>query len=251
MTTIRLEFNFCQLIATYYKSISLIVSIIYGNTNNNISIDCYYPEFLVTGESGINVLKATISSLEKQINSQAQSALRNELEIIGVTETPNENLQHIILQTASKIGVSLTCEDHDWVMRPGNSYAQGTQTSNKIIPRPLIVKFMRRAKREDFLKAAKTRRNITSADIEIQGPARKLYFNEHLTKHNRLFFRDTRSRAKESGYKYCWIKNGIVHIRKHEGRPAIKIRNLSDMHHHLGLHDENVSVCSIIKDRNK
>ncbi|CAK1579347.1 unnamed protein product [Parnassius mnemosyne] len=178
-------------------------------------------------------LTATISSLQDQINSQGQSAIRNELEIMGLNENQNESLEHVILVIASKIRVSLVSEDIDCISRAGLRQQKLLTSENKP-PRPLIIRFLRKNKRDEFLRASRTRRDLTTSDIELQGPTRKLYFNEHLTKHNRWLFRETRTRAKEAGYKYCWVKQGYIHIRRREGSPSITIRNASDLERHLG-----------------
>ncbi|KAJ8729870.1 hypothetical protein PYW07_016908 [Mythimna separata] len=51
----------------------------------------------------VAAMNDTICSLKDQLNQQTQSAMRNEIEIIGVGEIPNENLHHIAMVTATKI----------------------------------------------------------------------------------------------------------------------------------------------------
>lgn len=181
----------------------------------------------------IPVLQGTIAKLQEQIEQQSQSAMRNEIEIMGIEENPNENLIHTILVAATKIGANLDETDIDWVTRVGpkirtNSNPQRPVNGPKF-PRPVIVRLTRKVKKDELLREAKNRRHISSADLNIQGPDRKIYFNEHLTKLNRVLFRDARATAKEHGFRFCWVNNGRVHVRRAEGRPAINISSPADL----------------------
>ncbi|CAG4985231.1 unnamed protein product [Colias eurytheme] len=76
-------------------------------------------------------------------------------------------------------------------------------------------------------------RSINALDMGLGSTASKntdIYFNERLTQENRHLFRAARQQTKASGYKYCWIKNGVVYIRKQEGNPAIAIKKPEDLH---------------------
>ncbi|XP_073960222.1 uncharacterized protein [Choristoneura fumiferana] len=176
-------------------------------------------------EIGNEVLRQKVSELEEQLNTQIQTRLSNEIEIAGVNECPNESKMHIVLTAAQKIGLPLSEDDIDHVTRAG---PKGSSSGDSR-PRPLVVKFVRRAKRNDFLKAAKSRHNVTSASINVDGPSRKLYFNERLTKANRLLFREAREWSKNAGFKYCWTRNGIILIRKKPGCPEYVIRSAADL----------------------
>ncbi|KAJ8733430.1 hypothetical protein PYW08_001728 [Mythimna loreyi] len=184
-------------------------------------------------EEEIISLNTTIVNLRDQLNAQAQSSLKNELEIAGVNEIKNENPFHIVCVLAHKIGVSLEEQDLDFVSRAGPR-RQHLKDSAETPPRTLAVRFVRRYKRDEFLKAAKTRRTLTSTDIEIAGTTRNVYVNERLSQGNRQLFRATKLRAREHGYHFCWVKNGAILIRKQEGNPAIRIQNTEDLERYLG-----------------
>lgn len=187
-------------------------------------------KFLEDRELVVETLSKEVAELRDQLNIQNQASLRNEFEIAGVTESPNENLHHTILLTASKIGVSLEDSDIDWVGRVGPkktlaSVLTDQRKEHSALPRPIVVKLIRRSKRDEILKAAKSRRNLSTKDLELDGPQAKVYLNERLTRENRQLFRDTRIMARERQYKFCWISSGAIYVRKHEGKPAIHIRS--------------------------
>lgn len=190
-------------------------------------------------------LKSQISHLQEQLVSQAQTAISNELEVIGLPETANENLQHCVLVLAQKVGVPLLNEDIDWVSRVGPKKNMRNKSTGDISDnqsefhnsRPLVVRLLRKTKRDEILKAARVRRNISPKDMDIGASTQKLYINERLTSDNRRLFREARIRARHLGYKFCWIHNGIIHVRKDEGRgyPAVQIRSWASLEEKLHL----------------
>lgn len=177
-----------------------------------------------------DVLKATIKDLQQEMNANNQNHLRNELELSGIPEINNENLHHIALLATRKVGVELDDRDIDWVTRVGPRGMHATSTDSKIkFPRPVVVRLLRRAKRDEIVKAAKTRRNITSADIDIPGEPQRIFYNERLTKYNRELFRDARKKTKELGFAHCWCSHGTIFIRQYEGKPARSVRNFDEL----------------------
>ena len=178
----------------------------------------------------IAALRSQTQELRDQLNFQAQLALRNEVEIAGLPESNNENLPHLVSLIASKVGVSLQDVDVDYINRAGPKTSKRPDN----IARPVVVKFIRRAKRDEFLKASKVRRNLSAKDLEFRGSDAKMYVNERLTKENRLLFRDARKRAPAAGFKYCWTHNGEILVRSREGCPAIRIRCHLDLDEKFG-----------------
>lgn len=174
-------------------------------------------------------LKSSVTMLNRELNTQAQYQLRNEIEIAGLPEAVNENLHHTVLLLSKKVGVDLDDRDIDWVTRVGPKKSPSTSEDKPNFPRPVVVRLLRRAKRDQLTKAAKSRRNLTSADVEIPGPALKVFINERLTKTNRLLFRDARALSKGKGFAHCWSTNGNIYVRQREGKPAKQIACQDDL----------------------
>lgn len=185
-------------------------------------------------ELEIITLKSTITELQDKLDAQDQTRLRNELEIMGINEDSNENLEHLVLVAAVKVGVDLKDTDIDWVARAGPRPDAAANSTEAKMPRPVIVRLLRRKKRDEFLKNAKARRNITSTDFNLSGQTRKVFVNEHLTRRNRYLFREARQRASLYKVKYCWTRHGTILVRRQKGAPAIVIRNIEDLDRHLG-----------------
>ncbi|KAG7301208.1 hypothetical protein JYU34_007214 [Plutella xylostella] len=183
-------------------------------------------------DTEIAELKATISELKIESNNFHQAALKNDLEIIGLPETRSENLVHAVLVMSQKLGVNLSESDINGVNRVGPRLGLqdlGGQKIGRPSHRPVVVTLLRKVQRDNFLKSAKTRRNLTTKDLEMEGPAHQLYINERLTYATRQLFRAARARNKSTGlYKHCWVSGGRLYLRKLDGSPALSI----------GSHDE-------------
>lgn len=160
-----------------------------------------------TKDKEIMELRADLQMLKRQSHQQSKDLLSNHLEIIGLPETPNESPVHIAMLAARQVGVSLELSEIDWASRAGNKLLNSTSN----LPRPLIVRLIRRSKRNDILRAAKQRKNQTSKQL-TDGPEQNVYINERLTKETRLLFREARKQAKLFNYKYCWCKNNNGHL---------------------------------------
>lgn len=177
-------------------------------------------------------LEAMMQTLQGQIASQAQQALNNEVEILGVHEVKGENPIHLALVTAQKIGMTLDINDIDHVARVGpQRKSTGELNEDITLARPIVVRFTRKITRDNFLVEAKLRRTLNSKDIVDVGPGRKIYVNERLTAANRQLFRAARQRATECGYKFCWVKNGSIYVKRKEKRcPVLRISLPNDIH---------------------
>lgn len=199
-----------------------------------------YEKKIIAQDAEIADLKRSVSNLQSLFNMQEQNILRNELEIAGVPEADSENLQHVAMVMASRLGVELTAGDLDCVRRVGLKRPQ-TVLNKEWMPRPIVVKLLRRSKRDVIIQSAKARRNLTSETV-AQGTARKVYINERLTKANRALFKESRTRAQQYNFRYCWIRYGAIFMRQTEKKPAILIRSQSDLDQQVGQAQEAVMV---------
>ncbi|CAB3220415.1 unnamed protein product [Arctia plantaginis] len=178
----------------------------------------------------VKILENKVLELQQEVNTQSQQQLCNELELAGIPESNNENLHHIALLAAKKVGVDLADDDIDWVTRAGPHIKRAVNPNSDVnSTRPIVVRFLRRSKRDQLIKASKTRRNVTSSDLDVPGKSYKIYYNERLTKENRLLFRTARSKAKEHQYAYCWVTHGKIFLKQKEGKAALHVRTFNDL----------------------
>ncbi|CAK1541706.1 unnamed protein product [Leptosia nina] len=175
----------------------------------------------------MKVLEKNVMELKISLNNKEQECLSNDLEIYGIPEQKNENVFHSFFLYCNKIGVTIREEDAVNVWRPGRS------DKDNFRPRPIIVRLTRRALRDEILHSSRIRRHTPESPGSLQ-TAPRIYVNERLTKFNRLLLQKTRENAKKLEWKFTWVKNGRVFVRRTEGSKVKVIRTEDDINSVFG-----------------
>lgn len=173
-------------------------------------------------------LRNTISDLQAEIYERDQALLLNDIEIAGCPEEASENNTHIVIALAKKIGVDLDERDVVSAERAGPPRTTGRDGA-PTRPRPIAVRFTRRATRDALLRAARVRRNVTTEGLPVSRPAQPLYVNERLTKHYRVLFQKARELSRSYKYKYIWTRDGKIFVRQEDGKARHRIRSDVDL----------------------
>ncbi|XP_045541398.1 uncharacterized protein LOC123722874 [Papilio machaon] len=180
-------------------------------------------------------LESTVADLRLQLNERDQELLLNDIEIAGLPEERSENALHLASVVAVKLGLTLEERDIVHAERRGavrRNRGEGEGASQQ--PRPLVVRLARRAQRDAMLRAARVRRGLSTADMNLAGTVRKVYVNEHLTRNNRQLFGKTREAASRAQWRYVWTKGGQVFTRKDDGKVVERIRTEGDINKIFG-----------------
>jgi hypothetical protein len=168
-------------------------------------------------------MKATVNNLITENNSIKQFALLNNVEVSGVPYVKGENLLTILRDICVKVGYSLLETDIDMIHRVRRFQTEQRDSHASMRPPAIIVKFTQRKRKDELLAAARARRGITTADIQLPGPASTLYLNDHLTPANKLLLKRARQIKTEHNYTYLWTRDCKIFIRKNEGSKVIHI----------------------------
>ncbi|XP_045452588.1 uncharacterized protein LOC123661647 [Melitaea cinxia] len=169
-------------------------------------------------------LQSVVTSLQVEINKKEQWARRSNIEIVGVPETKNENLLNVISNISKVVDINTYAEaDIDFVTRvsPKNN------DSKK--PRPIVIRFLCRYKKDDFLARLREKKNIICSDIGFVGNSNRIYFNDHLTSSNKMLLRKTKELARDKNYRYVWIKNCSIMARKNDTSSVLHIQTEKDL----------------------
>ncbi|XP_046976338.1 uncharacterized protein LOC124542434 [Vanessa cardui] len=169
-----------------------------------------------------------IAHLKSELNDRDQSCLTNDVEITGITERAGENLPHILGLVACKIGVQIDEKDVVYVERSGPRPAH-VENSERLRPRPIVVRLARRALREQLLRAARVRRGADSSGFEIDKEPKRFYINERLTQANRFLFFKAREKGHKNGWRYVWTRGGRIYARRSKETAAHRIRSEDDL----------------------
>ncbi|XP_046976481.1 uncharacterized protein LOC124542596 [Vanessa cardui] len=161
-----------------------------------------------------------IAHLNSELNDRDQSCLTNDVEITGITERAGENLPHIL-------GCRIFCRIV-YVERSGPRPAH-VENSERLRPRPIVVRLARRALREQLLRAARVRRGADSSGFEIDKEPKRFYINERLTRANRFLFFKAREQGHKNGWRYVWTRGGRIYARRSKETAAHRIRSEDDL----------------------
>lgn len=172
----------------------------------------------------VKTLRAEVAELRQELSAKEQRGLRKDIEITGVTEHKGENLMQIVNVISTKLGVELDQRDVDDVRRVG-MYGGGQGGAPR--PRPVVLTFTRRAPRDDMIRAARARRGLTTESLDIAGPSRRVFINEHLTKENRVLFSKARGLGAKLGFKHTWTTNGRILMRRTDTSSILHVESES------------------------
>lgn len=178
---------------------------------------------LDTYKAEVKLLQAEVADLRLELAAKEQQKFRKDIEITGIPENRSENLQQAVNVVCTTLGVQLDPRDVDDVRRVGKKGENATASAER--PRPVVLTLTRRAPRDQILRAARVRRELTTASLGIAGNSRQVYINEHLTKANRVLFSKTRAVKKQLKFKFAWTSNGSIFLRRSETSSVIHVYN--------------------------
>ncbi|CAG5058242.1 unnamed protein product [Parnassius apollo] len=170
-------------------------------------------------------LQASVKNLKTRLNIVESHMRECNIELNGIPEHKAENLANTIVQLGQAVKNSLSVDDIQYVTR----VAKLNKNTNK--PRSVIVK-LRTMKHRDALLAAVALFNkknpddkLNSHHLGIGGSRVPIYVSEHLTPGNKSLHAAARIKSKEMKYRFIWIRNGKIYVRKDEFSQAIIIKN--------------------------
>ncbi|KOB65982.1 Zinc finger DNA binding protein [Operophtera brumata] len=173
-------------------------------------------------ESDIAELRNKYTTVSAELKARQQWDRLLNLEVIGVPETNNEDLVKVLAIIAKFLDVNLTATDIEFANR-----IQPKQPKPGA-PRTIIVKLRNRVVKDNLLAGIRRFHGITRSDIGMQGTQR-IFVNEHLTLENKNLYKKCRELATSNSYKFIWIRNCKIFVRKDDKSPKIAINKEEDL----------------------
>ncbi|KAG7308213.1 hypothetical protein JYU34_006883 [Plutella xylostella] len=178
----------------------------------------------VLQEENLN-LKTTVNDLTSRLCQVEQQMRESNIEINGIPEKNSENLSSIVTKIAKSVDCQLKDDDVLHVTRVAKL--------NKENPRPrTVVAKLRSTRHRDALIAAVSSYNrknlgnkLSTNHLGYDGASSPVYVAEHLTPTYKALHVEVRKKAKELSYKFIWVRNGRIQVRKDEYSPILVIRN--------------------------
>lgn len=175
-------------------------------------------------------LRATTAELALRLNQAEQLSRSCNLELQCVPEHHSENLYSTVQQLAKVIKCPLADSDLQYCTRIAKL------NSNSPRPRSILVKFSSRRLRDTFLAGAikfnrsnpSDKLNTSHLGMGHSGNKKSpVYVCEHLTLDTKQLHAEARIKAKQLNFRYCWVRDGKVFLRKTESSNYILIKNRS------------------------
>ncbi|XP_061710671.1 uncharacterized protein LOC133520316 [Cydia pomonella] len=159
--------------------------------------------------------------LEHYILQQRDRLLN--LEIVGIPENKNENLSTCVINICKAAGVDVIAENIVHV----NRVQPRTEVTGR--PRNIVVQLSSLLVKDSIIAAIRKKKGITTTDIGLPGEPLKIYINEHLIPFYKQLRKDAKNAADAANYKYVWVRNCKIFVRKSDKSPIIYVRDASDL----------------------
>lgn len=166
-------------------------------------------------------LKKKVTLLEARVEDMEQYSRRNCVELQGIPEDKNENVVEIVKSVGNALKMEITDSMIDTCHRVGKKIDAK--------PRVIIVKFVRRMDKEALVKMRREKRSDFSTRHLNMPSDLPVYINESLSPAKRRLLGQARQMKRDRSYKYLWLRNGVILMRKQEGSPVIEIKHLEDL----------------------
>ena len=80
--------------------------------------------------------------------------------------------------------------------------------------------------KEQWIQKKRNIYNVQFDNIKTNG---NIYINECLTTENNNLFWKARNRGREKNYKYVWVKNGKIFVKKDPNAATIRVKIEKDL----------------------
>ncbi|KAJ8727149.1 hypothetical protein PYW08_015546 [Mythimna loreyi] len=174
-----------------------------------------------------------IENLEKKILDLQYKSRSSGIEIRNIPQFENETTADII-KTVCSMGLSVGVPIPETELR--DVYRLPGKPSTDMAPhtsRPIIVEFTTVRTKQTILSAIRTYNNsrkskedkLNTSLIGVPGTRQAVYVAEQLPHSSKKLFFLAREFAKKNSYKFCWISNGNIFLRKQTGDRQLLIKS--------------------------
>lgn len=212
-----------QTVADFNKSYSVLREELEGNTatlGEGMKKIENYMKIIDELRNENSALKTKVESLESRVEDLENYSRRNCLEIQGVPEERGEVVADVVRRVGRALEVDITDDMVDVCHRFGMK-TQGKE-------RGIIVKFVRRMDKDTLMKKRREKKDFSTRHMDLPTDT-PVYLNDSLSPARRRLLAEVRRLRREKGFKYLWLRNGNILLRREEGSPVVEIRSQADL----------------------
>lgn len=168
-----------------------------------------------------------LSDIKSKLTNIEQYSRASNLEFQCIPEHKNENIITIIKQIATTV----QCPINDCDILSCTRLMKMNKESPR--PRSVLVKFISSRLRDKFLastmsfnkRAGQNDDKLNTSHIGFSGNKKPIYVCEHLSPSVKTLHAEARAKAKTINYRYVWVKNGRVFMRKTENSEYVYVKD--------------------------
>lgn len=164
-------------------------------------------------------LKFVVTGLQQKVDVLEQSSRNVNVELHCIPESRNEDCVEIV-KTVSRV---LNAGSVD----VSAAFRVGPIRNDR--PRKILAVLKSSEARENLIKSAKSGQGLTANQLFQNWSCDRVFVNENLTPFRADLLRRAKTKAKERGYRYVWLKNFVVHVRKDDGERVRTIKSYEDV----------------------
>lgn len=172
-------------------------------------------------EKQVANLQDTVFKLQTENNLQQQWARQLNVELFGIPESCD--VSDAILRLSKHVEANLVAED---ILSTSRVQSMNPMKGQ---PRKIIARMKNRVIKDNFISSVKKHRGLSSSDLGLPGEPFKIFANDHLTSQNKMLYKSCRAKASELGFKYVWIKNCKIYMRRDDTSTHIIINTEKDL----------------------
>lgn len=154
-----------------------------------------------------------IQKLKSDQNDSDQAHRLSNLEIHGIPVSAGENIIHIMTDLAEQLSVES--------FEPAQVVAAHRLPAKPGAVPPILVRFSSVPHKERWMTCRKRLGTLPTNDSHP-----RIYFNDNLTEANRKLFWMARSRGKERGFKFVWVRHGRIFAKHSQSSQPIRITDV-------------------------
>jgi len=167
---------------------------------------------------------------KKEIDDLAQYLRRDCVEISGLKPNDEVDCFDLVKAIGKEMGMDLGDEDI--------STAHPLPTYNQAADSKLIVKFTRRADRDEFYasrkevagRKASSIKSLKDLEVESLDLTKKVYISESLTPMRKKLFGSLNKLKKDLKWKFIWTNNGRIYLKQAENSSrTFKFESVDDL----------------------
>lgn len=171
-------------------------------------------------------LRLDVADLSTRLASLEQYSREANLELQGLPENKAEDLPQSILKIGKSLNITL--EDKDILA----CFRVAKLDKDSQRPRTVIAKLGSSRSRDALLTAASKynrdnpEQKLNTSHAGIAGVPIPIYLNEHLTPEKKALHAAARKKGKKLSFRFVWVKNGKIYMKKEEKDQAHVIHNM-------------------------